>query len=151
MEDDIVTDELNALIKKLHEASVKLKQEQPYLPKWKHSQDNVQEVQEFAREIITVTSSKLEKLLRPPGKSVQIVADADLFYEGRHDKVLFPRTKDWFEEMGFKRYNAPYTYADNWDKQYIYATYLIPDTIEKDQKVPLMWFFHGGGFVSTFA
>lgn len=145
--------EWSELIKTLHKADAKLmqfKDGQPYLPKWKHPRGDLRDVQENASNITSGTSGRLEKLLRLPNRSGKTVNDAELFYEGHYDEVLFNRTKHWFKEMGFEKRTSPYSYADNWDKQYIEATYLIPDNIEQDQVVPIMWFFHGGGFVSAY-
>lgn len=92
-----------------------------------------------------IVEGKRDELLEWPSKRS---SDPTLFYDGKHDKVLFPRNKNWFKTMGFTKYDTPYTFTDRWDKKEIKATFLVPNNIGPNDNPGVMWFMHGGGFVS---
>lgn len=92
-----------------------------------------------------VIEGRRDELLEWPSKRC---SDPTLFYDGMADKITFNRNKDWFKTMGLKQYDTPYTFTDRWDKKEIKATFLVPDNIGPNDKPGVMWFMHGGGFVS---
>jgi hypothetical protein len=53
----------------------------------------------------------------------------------------------WFDAIDFHVFRTPYTFSDRWDKKNIMATFLVLNTLPAGHKAPVMWFFHGGGFV----
>jgi hypothetical protein len=72
----------------------------------------------------------------------------DYFYNAEGPNGMFDRNKDWFEEEGFNAHETTYTFSDTWDKAEIKATILVPKNLSTRHKAPVMWFFHGGGFVN---
>ncbi|KAF1846345.1 alpha/beta-hydrolase [Cucurbitaria berberidis CBS 394.84] len=86
---------------------------------------------------------KLDPLLTWPDKDS---SNPKGFYE---DKPPFDRTVEWFGKvMGFDKYQTPYTFTDSWDKVEIMATFLVPKDLQPGDNCPIMWYFHGGGFVT---
>jgi hypothetical protein len=110
-------------------------------PAW----DIVGELRALANKNRDNFESRLDALLTWP---VPAVADPDLFYNGKHDKIVFNRKKDWFTTMVFKKFETPYTFTDRWDKKEMKATFLVPTNLSPKDPTSVMWFFHGGGFVS---
>lgn len=60
----------------------------------------------------------------------------------------FTRKKDWLEKKGYKMHRTTYMYSKRWDKVPIKAAFFIPQNLKSKDKVPIMWYFHGGGYVS---
>ena len=98
----------------------------------KLGEDNIDEVRET-----------LDPLFAWPNKES---ANPEKFY---NSEPPFDRTHDWFEKMGFSKYQTPYTFTANWDAAEVLATFLVPNNLEPGDKCPVVWFFHGGGFVSA--
>ena len=62
----------------------------------------------------------------------------------------FDRKEDWFESVvGFNKYETCYTFTDRWDKLEMMTTILVPNDLESGDQCPVIWYFHGGGFVSV--
>jgi hypothetical protein len=146
-------EELDNLVSKLHNAEKRLTVGKASgQSKWKYPLQILEEVQDTARGINDIVSKDLDKLLHWPRHSTKLgistIPDSRLFYEGNHE-ARFSRTDNWFNAMGFTKYETPYTFSDSWDRQYIQATYLVPNNLMDSDKIPVVWYFHGGGFVST--
>jgi hypothetical protein len=100
----------------------------------------------YANEKTEVEARRNELLAWPSEDK----ANPDLFYNGTQDKVMFNRSKDWFEKtMGFTKLQTSYTYVNTWDKSFIKVTFYVPKTLDVNKPVSVMWFLHGGGFVRT--
>jgi hypothetical protein len=104
--------------------------------------NTVLELRELDKQHKLVVRSKLNELLTWPNSTV---ADANFFYDGKHNG--FTRTTQWFEIMGFKEFEYTYTFTNRWDKDDVKVTFLIPNTLKENDVAPIMWHFHGGGFV----
>lgn len=102
----------------------------------------VEELRKIARENTKLIRGDLDKLLNWPDERS---SDPELFYGGKHD--TFIRDTTWFADMGFARHETMYTFTDTWDCAPVHATFLVPDNIQAGKKVPIVWFFHGGGLV----
>lgn len=147
-------DTCEVLVTKLHEAETRL---QSYIksgkPKWNWPVEIVNEVQGLAAQINDEVSKELDPVLHWPRENLlpfeEKHLDHELFYDGNYEPK-FDRSKEWFGEMGFTKFETPYTIAENWDRQYIQATFLVPDNLSADDEVPVMWFFHGGGYVGYY-
>jgi hypothetical protein len=116
------------------------------LPKEAHTIRN--DLQKLAKESEGLVYKPLRDLQNWLEPDKNELAHPDRFYDGIQDKVMFNRTHKWLEDMGFKKYETPYTYSHTWDKQEINVTFLVPKDLPKDEETPVMWFIHGGGFVS---
>jgi hypothetical protein len=55
------------------------------------------------------------------------------------------RPKTWFADKSFTVYRTPYTFSDQWTKLPLKAVFIVPNDLEPGLKVPIMWYFHGGG------
>jgi hypothetical protein len=149
-----VTPELEGRIEELKGLEKELEKTLPkHSLKWNYPQNVVQNIQINAEVINKHFCKELEQLLHWP-RTKQLekdgvpYKDAQGFYDKNWEE-RFSRTTQWFGEMGFSKHETPYTFTDNWDKAYINATFLIPENLKSGDKVPVMWFFHGGGFVSN--
>jgi len=121
---------------------------EPYLEKpkceWKLSL--MRDIHSAAEEIKKSCSELLYELMEWPDAKH---SHEDGFYEGSHNVApAFKRPKDWFERQGFTKYKTTYTYANSWDKLPLTVAFYVPNTVQKGKNSPIMWFFHGGGFVS---
>jgi acetyl esterase/lipase len=119
--------------------------------KWNYPRDVILEIQNRAKHINKHFSGDLDRLLHWP-RTKELEKDGVPYkdYRGFYDmnwEARFNRTSNWFVEMGFTKHETPYTIANNWDRAYVNATFLVPDNLKDDDNVPVMWFFHGGGFV----
>jgi hypothetical protein len=115
------------------------------LPKEAHAiRDELQKLAKESEDLIYKPLRDLQNWMEPEKNEL---AHPDRFYNGIHDKVMFNRSHKWFEDMGFKKYETPYTYSHRWDKQEINVTFLVPKGLAPDAETPVMWFIHGGGFV----
>lgn len=114
------------------------------------SKATVKELQYLAAETDNqaLVRGRLDKALAWPNIEM---TDPKLFLGGKPGFEQFDREDSWFEDMGFSKYQTPYTFSDRWDKRYINATFLVSRNIDQSAKMPIMWFFHGGGFVRTFS
>jgi hypothetical protein len=144
-----VTSELEGRIRELKELEKTLPE---HSLKWDRPQDVVRDIQTKADIISEYFCKELDQLLHWPRtekleKDGKPYTDSQGFYNKNWEE-RFSRTTDWFGEMGFSKYETPYTFSDNWDRAYINATILVPKNLESGDKVPVMWFIHGGGFVS---
>lgn len=149
---DSMDDEHDSLMRQLEEAEARLKANtEPGSAKWKWPKADVKKVQDLAAKVDAIVSKDLDNLLHwprePPFPHKEKHHDHELFYAGNFE-TRFNREKGWFGTMRFKKLETPYTIADNWDRKHILATFLVPNNIVSDEKVPVMWFIHGGGFVS---
>jgi hypothetical protein len=141
------------LVRELHAVERRLQQQKPKGNfKWDYPQEVVKDIHGLADRISEDVCARLETLLRwprpDPKPEVPKVEDADLFY-ARKLEPKFDRTTDWFEEKGFKKFETPYTFVGNWDRKYINATFLVPNNLNERDVVPVVWYFHGGGFVCS--
>ena len=146
-----MTTELKNLIKNLKTAEAGLQATiVKGQPKWQWPLAEVEKVQNVATEVDDIVSKDLEALLHwpkePPLSHEVKHKDSELFYNQIFEP-RFSRDKDWFKTVGFAKYETPYTIADNWDRKYINATFLVPENIVTGDHVPVVWFMHGGGFV----
>jgi hypothetical protein len=115
---------------------------------WPESALNiVKDAQEDAgkgtRELLT---RDLKKLYTWPSEEL---AKDDVFIEGKGAFSMFDRKSTWLEDQGFYEFQTNYTFSDNWDKQFLTATILVPKGLPVEHKASVMWLFHGGGYVSS--
>jgi hypothetical protein len=116
--------------------------------KWKYPEDAmeiIKEAQAAAKVHSGLVNTKLTELLEWPSKEK---AREDFFYEATGPNNMFNRNQKWFDTQGFEKFNTQYSFSDRWDKQPLNVTIYVPKSREPKHKSPVMWFFHGGGFVS---
>lgn len=143
---------LDALAWEVHHLEASLKAELAIYPeslaKWEWPAPAlalVEELRKLAKKNEDLVRGPMDDLLAwPDAKS----ADPQLFYGGKEGFETFYRSKNWFEEMGFDKYETMYTFSDAWDKCPIEATILVPRGLRDGTRVRVMWVWHGGGFVS---
>jgi hypothetical protein len=119
------------------------------LKKWQWPAEALQivsQLQDLARKNNALVRGPLDRLLEWPNPAS---ADLKLFLGGKPGFEAFDRAENWFEQMGFDQYSTPYTFSSAWDKRLMKAMILVPKGLQAGTKVPVMWFFHGGGFVRT--
>lgn len=134
----------------------------PLFKKWNEEKAKIKDFKKWnlSKELLE-TQNKLRKLARGNeelvyGRTKQILewpdkksADPELFYNGNHDKYMFNRTKDWFTKtMEFNVHEVAYSFANTWDMAELNATILVPKRLKVNDPVAVMFFLHGGGFVS---
>ena len=115
------------------------------LPKWDYPLGIIKEAQDAAKKHRDLVSGRLTRLLEWPTKKE---ADGNLFYEADPPNNIFNRSKEWFSEQGFHSFETQYSFSDGWDKQSLTVAIYVPQQLPDDQMSPVMWMFHGGGFVS---
>lgn len=105
------------------------------------------EIHDVAKEITAVVGEKLYKAMQFPDAKR---SHPEGFYAGPHNiEPNFKRQKDgWLEKQGYKIHETTYTYTNTWDKVALTAAFYVPNNLETGDKAPIMWFFHGGGYVS---
>ena len=116
--------------------------------KWKWP-ENALEIVKNAREdktlIEKLITRDLEDIYTWPTKEL---ARDDVLIEGKGAFLTFNRKKTWLQDQGFHKLQTHYTFSDNWDKERISVSIFVPTEMPPGHKAPVMWFFHGGGFVS---
>lgn len=114
--------------------------------KWKwpaEAMGFVQEMRKLGEDVNVKLREELDRLLLWPNEEL---VNPKYFYG---TDPPFDRNEDWFENvMGFNKYETCYTFTDSWDKVELMATFLVPDNLKPGDKCPVVWNFHGGGFVS---
>ncbi|KAI4709426.1 hypothetical protein J4E89_005442 [Alternaria sp. Ai002NY15] len=113
------------------------------LPKWKYPLKIIKEAQDAAEKHQDLVSGRLTRLLEWPSKEM---ADGDFFYQADPPNNVFDRNKNWFTEQGFHSFATQYSFSDRWDKQPLMVSIYVPQQLPADQRSPVMWMFHGGGF-----
>ncbi|KAH7339227.1 Alpha/Beta hydrolase protein [Pyrenochaeta sp. MPI-SDFR-AT-0127] len=141
-------EDLSLEVKKHEKELEKILEAEQERPKWNWSSKAmtvVNRLRQLANDNTSIVRQDLDNLLKWPDKTF---ADPKGFYGAKKGFEIFNRNEDWFEVMGFTRHETQYTFSNAWDKREVGVTFLIPDTIETGTKIPIMWYFHGGGFVS---
>lgn len=118
------------------------------LPKWRYPEEAVKliiEAQSAASENQELLTSDIKEVLRWPSPDH---THEEHYYEAKGPDSMFNRTKNWFAEEGFDEFETMYSFSDRWDKEKLTVKILVPKELPKGQNAPVMWFFHGGGFVS---
>lgn len=105
----------------------------------------VKEAQVDKTNVEELLTRDLVELYTWPSKEL---ARDDVLIEGKGAFVTFNRKRTWIEDLGFYKFQTDYTFSDNWDKERMVVTFFVPKGLPAGYKAPVMWFFHGGGFVS---
>jgi hypothetical protein len=116
--------------------------------KWDYPAQAIQVIEEARREASEyheLLSRDLTAALEWPTPEM---ADENYFYQAKEANSIFNRNKNWFAEEGFHDYETAYTFSNRWDKQEVTTIILVPKGLPQGHKAPVMWYFHGGGFVS---
>jgi hypothetical protein len=132
------------LINELREYNRRLDQN---TAKWLWPRNIIEKIHDVSERIRPDLTKELYDLMAWPDADS---ASKTGFYEG--GKFVLPghRTEEgWFERHGYEKHMTTYTYSPGLDKRVIMAAFYIPHNLKSNTEVPTMWFFHGGGFVST--
>lgn len=123
-------------------------------PKWEYpdrAMDIIKQAQAEASKYEELVCGRLTQLLEWPTKQMagerKIFYDEDFFYEAKGPNSMFDRNKEWLAEQGFHGFKTQYSFSDRWDKQPLHVTIWVPMGMKPKHIAPVMWFFHGGGFV----
>jgi hypothetical protein len=116
-------------------------------PKCQWPRQIVGKLHNVSEQIRPALTKDLYDLMSWPNKDS---ADPKAFYqEGKHTLIGNRSMKAWYESQGYKKYTTTYTYAAGPDRRELTAAFYIPINLKSNTEVPIMWFFHGGGFVSN--
>lgn len=117
-------------------------------PKCEWPLDLMAEIHTTASQITKVVGKELYSAMQWP--TIQH-SHPEGFYAGAHNiDPNFQRPKTgWLETQGYTMHKTTYTYGNRWDRVPITAAFYVPDNLQAGDEVPMMWHFHGGGYVST--
>jgi hypothetical protein len=108
--------------------------------------DIIGRIHHVSKQIQPAQTTELYDLMGWPTKED---TDPKAFYAGGQNALPGKRpVEGWFESQGYEKHKTTYTYAAGPDKCELTAAFYIPLNLESNTEVPIMWFFHGGGFVS---
>lgn len=104
---------------------------------------------DVANQITSIVGKELYTAMQWPNARI---SHPEGFYAGPNNLVpVFTRPKTgWLEQQGYNMHKTTYTYGNRWDRVPITAAFYIPDNLQAGDEVPFIWYFHGGGYVSTF-
>jgi hypothetical protein len=142
MADTSILEEKKTQLFKLEE------QLKPHLDKSKHTWPLplMKRIHEAAETIKSIVAKDYYDLMIWPSKEL---SHPKAFFTGTHNRVAgFQRKETWLDELKWSKYTTTYTYANAWDKLPLSVAFYVPDTLCAGDKAPIMWFFHGGGYVS---
>ena len=120
------------------------------LPKWKWPQpalDLVKEARKERTRVNDLVTRDLEKLYTWPSTEM---TRPDIFIKGKENFAMFNRGWMWVQGEGFDDFTTDFTFSDRWDKERMEVTILVPREMKSGHEAPVMWLFHGGGYVSSF-
>jgi hypothetical protein len=107
----------------------------------------MEKIHDIAGQITKVVGKELYEAIEfPDAKS----SHPEGFYPGASniDKAFTRPKLGWFENHGYKMHKTTYTYGNRWDRVPITAAFYVPKNLEAGDEAPIIWFFHGGGYVS---
>ncbi|CAN9297346.1 unnamed protein product [Alternaria alternata] len=137
--------ELNKIFGKLSKTSGT--DSRPYKWNWRNKAPEaakiVEDAQEDAADYQEMLEKELARLYTWPSPDL---TDGKIFLPGKGVFATFNRKDTWFDDMGFSIFQTDYTFSDNWDKERMPVTILVPNDLPVGHKAPVMWFFHGGGY-----
>jgi hypothetical protein len=148
---------LSKQVRKLEEDLEKTLDVQKNVFKWKWSNNAmaiVQKLRDLANGSedtnLTLVGSKLDEiLLEWPEEKFN---NPDWFFDASTpDFEDWDRPKNWFAKKDCTLHRAPYTFPNQWNKLPLEAVFIVPDDLSPGSKVPIMWYFHGGGFCTSAA
>jgi hypothetical protein len=117
------------------------------IPKWEYPEATMKKIQEL-RSIGTTNKTllrqDLDTLLEWPNARM---CHPSYFYEANKGTENFPRSAKWLEDSGFQKFSTTYSFSNRWDRAAFEVAFYVPDDLKTGANVPIMWFFHGGGFV----
>lgn len=142
--------EMDTLVKQVGELKNELDSEitrHGDTPKWEYPERTMEMIRQMRNLREThqqLLRKDLTKLLEWPNA---LMSHPDYFYESNPGIENFPRSENWFEQIGFHQYHTIYSFSNRWDRAGFDAAFYVPDDLRAGANVPVMWFFHGGGFV----
>jgi acetyl esterase/lipase len=131
-------------VDRLNELEQQLK---PHLgkPKSEWPLEVMAEIHGVAKEITKVVGQKLYKAMEFPTDKF---SDPELFYDKNFNKDFARIKTKWLGTQGYRMHKTTYTYTNTWDRVPITAAFYIPDNLQPRDKSQIIWYFHGGGYVS---
>lgn len=143
--------ELKELLKRSEGREAALKEfVKPGSRKWNWPEEAL-DIVERARKDRTdhnkLVTRDLEELYTWPSKGM---TRHDIFIEGKENFAMFNREWTWVQNEGFDELTTDYTFSDHWDKESMEVTILVLKEMKPGHKTPVMWLFHGSGYVSSF-
>jgi acetyl esterase/lipase len=122
----------------------------PYLKNPKHDwpHELMAEIHATAGQITEIVAKDLRKAMQWPSATH---SHPEGFYAGdKNINPTFTRPKTgWLKKQGYSLHKTTYTYGNRWDRVPMTAAFYIPDNLQAGDDVPIMWYFHGGGYVSN--
>jgi acetyl esterase/lipase len=94
-----------------------------------------------------VVGENLNKAMEfPDAKS----SNPEGFYAGaiNTDAKLTRPKEGWFKKQGYIMHKTTYTYGNRWDGAPMTAAFYAPNSLQSGDAAPIIWFFHGGSYVS---
>lgn len=117
-------------------------------PKCKWPLDVMAEIHATTGQITEIVAKELREAMQWPTAAH---CHPEGFYAGNKNiNPTFTRSKtDWLEKQGYSLHKTTYTYGNRWDRVPMTAAFYIPNNLQIGDEVPFMWYFHGGGYVSS--